>query len=1111
MVLVDVDIAQEADDMFIEASGTAPQFQYILTGHSTAPTIRTVRNGTPTSSFAGTRVFYLFKGITIPMGSTIDDATFTIQGVENLTATTIPSVSIGAVNNSQPQFITTSNNTFTASQGQWNTPLIGNVTFTIASSSFTGGPEPMVTDVKTMVQDLVNAFDYVDDSMMFRIGMVPFTVNQAGTKNGVNVTIFDIGATSSANLIINYTEAGCNSDLCDDFNEYAVSKLPTFREKFNFSTQALADASWVSSDTALIRVDPATERLNFNWTNHFLSDTIYHDLGSTVSQTDWTLRCKATFPDVGEVTINAFCIGLYDSNAQDSGVVQDGVTIFMSNVVALRVYDNETLLGGTISPAQTQPTANVPVFWELKRIGGDTFRFTQYSDSNYSVIIDSEEVTGIAPTVDGLRFIKCLNRNDFPTASESIGGFFEDIEFWNDGQQGDKTFPTDFTQKEETFFDNMFSGVNFTIITNAPGGDFNFGGSVLDTKDDTDGLNHSAIHALPDPLSNTKWVMRVRVSPRILTLATTNEAVLHIGAFDSDETVNSATAQDFLGFTLRVGIGGSSWDLKDTDGVAPNVTAPDTSSIDTPIAFTDRFIEISRTSATTYQAKLFTDVDYTDLIDTITGACSATTDGLSFIGVKANTNVDATAVAEAFIVEMALWNGTGEISNWTQVSPSSKIALNNFRVNPDGGIATFEPSEIIWDVNDVSTNNAISHDLQSSIGFNADDDNWTLRAKVIVNNVVAGTSADTNRLYLGLFDSDQSVDSNTAQDGLFIGFARGITANEIGLYHRDGVILDANSDVAFTTTITPTTFFVEIKRTSATSVAISLFSESTYTTLIETQTATIPAGITSLRFIKAQNRSTLTGDSTLDGTIDDLEFYNGVSVPKTPIFETKDHEDLFIADNFTNMNGTKVTVNTTTQVIDWSSSVNAVYNEGEFNDIIGKTINTDRWALRCKLVINTATAGGDTTANDLFIGFSDDGTSLPQVGQDFIGWRWGLNNPDGVIRTITSDGLALNSSPGGAGIIFLTPITTGTFYLETIRNGSNIVGTIYSDPDFTQVIESVTEPIEVGITGLRFLKVMVSNVDGSANSTFDGTIDNIQFWDGQVAKNHENKWRKTDP
>jgi len=246
--------------------------------------------------------------------------------------------------------------------------------------------------------------------------------------------------------------------------------------------------------------------------------------------------------------------------------------------------------------------------------------------------------------------------------------------------------------------------------------------------------------------------------------------------------------------------------------------------------------------------------------------------------------------------------------------------------------------------------------------------------------------------------------------------------------------------------------------------------------------------------------------------IDDVEIYDGVlSVPPKRLgsqqgditfqdnFELKPvtFSDDFTTDNFTNIAGTKVLVNTGTGVIDWSSSVNAVYNEGEFIDILGEPINTDNWILRMKLVINTVIAGLDTTSNDLYIGLSNN-TALPNAVQDFIGWRWSMNNPDGVIRTLgeLSNNSIINGNPGGGGTIYDQTVTTGTFFIETKRSGSNVTGTIYSDASFTTVIESITSPINVGITGLRFLKVMVGNPDGSGNHTYDGTIDDIQFYNG---------------
>jgi len=1105
-------------------------------------------------------------------------------------------------------------------------------------------------------------------------------------------------------------------DFTDDFSTYAVSKLPTFRDNFNYSTQDLGDASWVSSDTALIRVDPVNEELDFDWTNHSVSDRIYHDLGFTISETDWVLRCKATFSNVGENTINGYCIGLYDSNAQDSGVVQDWVHIFMSDTINLRFGDNSDLLSGAgvvESSALTLPTVGVPVFWELKRIGGSIFRLTQYSDSNYSVIIDSVELTGVPTTVDGLRFIKCLNRNDAGVGQ--ITGTFDDIEFWDqrlmptffdnfttdnwvdtglgfgvntgtevldgsvqldgndnhtsfdlqtilgttvdddrwvlrfrvkilslvagsstgftfavsdteaggalgiiqdsvsgafdlfpsipvqgyglgntsgddaplpiqafpaskiavsistDGstdyfvelkrlsstqvsmrvfteasfttplaglsqrtivstiqnlrfikffdreitqsgsmtfevddiefyngvssvtglgsQQGDITFQDDFVLKPVTFSDDFTT--DQWVDTDPTNIGVNISTEKLEFDMKLDGTNDTSVFDLGiNGISDSEWILRGVIRFSTLT-SSVDGRTPYIMLTSGDETINSN-----LGVEDKIGW---NFDFDDTDQrlvllEADNQISQFVNSFAlVPTIATDFFWELKRVGST-ITIRIYSDPDYTNQIGIVTSTLTGSPVNLRFIKVGNSSSSETASTIIGTIDDVEFYNGTSTLTDWT--GTGTKMVLNT------------STKEVDWDGVRDGTNHAISHDLQKSIGVNADDDNWTLRWKWLPVNTTAPTT-DPNYIYMALSDSDDSVASSSAQDFVTVFFQRGVTNFDI-IGNAGTTGFHVAGDIVFTEGLwsAGTPIYVEMKRTSVGQFEISLYSDSAFRNLIERQISTnIDATVNGLRYIKIQNRTQSASDGSFDGIIDDIEFYNGVSVPRTPIEEVKDHEDFFIADNYTNMNGTKVGVNTTTQVIDWSSSVNAVYNEGEFNDIIGKEISTDRWTLRCKLVINTVTAGGDTTANDLFIGFSDDNTSLPQNAQDYIGWRFGMNNPDGIIRTVTSDDLAINSSPGGGGNIFSTPITTGTFYLETKRIGSDIIGTLYSDPDFTQVIEAVTEPIEVGITGLRFLKVMVSNVDGSANSTFDGTIDDIQFWDGQDAKEHKNIWK----
>jgi len=347
-----------------------------------------------------------------------------------------------------------------------------------------------------------------------------------------------------------------------------------------------------------------------------------------VSETDWTLRCKATFSNIGEVTINTFPIGLYDSNAQDSGVVQDFVYIFMSDIIQLRVGDGETLLAGTVGTPSTltAPTINVPVFWELKRIGGSTVKLTQYSDSKYTEIIDSAEVTGVSSTVDGLRFIKCLNRNDFTPGQ--VTGIIEDVEFYN----GVAVPRTPITEPIKLFEDTVVTDKGW-VTTDATAMAVNLTTQVLDINVLRDSTQDAIAFDLgAGVLSETRWGLRFKYDITAIDPVNTATKRIACGLFDTDQTASIGSPQDYIGVNFQLA----------TDTViilsnATNNSNPQSLSFGT--IFTSvitqvqtYYIEIIRISATSYSVEIFSDPDYSislekQTIDNISSAIS----GLRFI------------------------------------------------------------------------------------------------------------------------------------------------------------------------------------------------------------------------------------------------------------------------------------------------------------------------------------------------------------------------------------------------------------------------------------------------------------------------------------------------
>ena len=101
------------------------------------------------------------------------------------------------------------------------------------------------------------------------------------------------------------------------------------------------------------------------------------------------------------------------------------------------------------------------------------------------------------------------------------------------------------------------------------------------------------------------------------------------------------------------------------------------------------------------------------------------------------------------------------------------------------------------------------------------------------------------------------------------------TANDMGI--KTGVGGDWSSGGAttlFSTVPSVTKYYVELKRTSETSITLSLYSDSSYSSLVETATSTISA-TGSLRYFSIQTSDSSSASSAIIGSVDDVLFYNG--------------------------------------------------------------------------------------------------------------------------------------------------------------------------------------------------------------------------------------------
>jgi len=174
-----------------------------------------------------------------------------------------------------------------------------------------------------------------------------------------------------------------------------------------------------------------------------------------------------------------------------------------------------------------------------------------------------------------------------------------------------------------------------------------------------------------------------------------------------------------------------------------------------------------------------------------------------------------------------------------------------------------------------NTNDASSYDLQIALGsgVNADNEKWVLQ--YVQNHTSVYTSGNGNRLWFGISDSP----SSTAQNGThqFIGLYQNFDyTSKYGAIGVDGGALP-QSNTATVVPATGTDYYTRITRVSSTSMRVQIWTGGYDQTVFYDETLTIASTLVDLRYIWIGNFMSSAGGNSITGTIDNLEFYNGVS------------------------------------------------------------------------------------------------------------------------------------------------------------------------------------------------------------------------------------------
>lgn len=241
MVLIDVDIDLGIRDGHVNRNPPATTPTYALTNSDSFIEIF------KTTGIQESRGFLIFRGITIPQFSTIDDATLSI-GIQNAGYTPVThTITVEAIKSNDPATPTSGTGGVKVFTG---TKATANAQTTVPmTTQHTGGNfGTIATDVKNIVQELVNAFNYNNEKMFFTTKTSTINANRA------EIYPFELGTGSQlANLTINFTSTQVCEPTSDISNVGAWEDTTFGNSDTNLFDELDEGAFTPDDDTSAVR------------------------------------------------------------------------------------------------------------------------------------------------------------------------------------------------------------------------------------------------------------------------------------------------------------------------------------------------------------------------------------------------------------------------------------------------------------------------------------------------------------------------------------------------------------------------------------------------------------------------------------------------------------------------------------------------------------------------------------------------------------------------------------------------------------------------------------------------------------------------------------------
>ena len=448
------------------------------------------------------------------------------------------------------------------------------------------------------------------------------------------------------------------------------------------------------------------------------------------------------------------------------------------------------------------------------------------------------------------------------------------------------------------------SDSNWTVT----GSDYAINSGVIDWE----GVRSSSVKGIHIDLgagniSDTKWVLRFKMVTDASSVGTSGSNIIYIAVSDAGVQSHLTGSEDSLGYYERSHSGGAhkqTVGYGDGQNLLENVNDFNTNNPSTGT----KYIEMKRTSATSFTVTRYSDEFVTTLETAKTITIPSTVQSLRYIKIQNKEESPAGGTFNGTISNVQFWNDTttagvivkdylanvqsgsrfeetdtrkiyyGALGDGSADFTSDFSSSTGWTSSDTGAISVDTGNEdISWTVSR-GTNDSMSYDLGAG---NVSDTAWILRWRTRWSNL---SNSATNQQWIGISSLDYSNAHNIAQD--FLGTMSvkfgidGVRSTE-----ADGEALPASGDVAWTSPArsTNTWYYFELKRTSSTSFEFSVSSTASYSKdLYDSGSLTCVSTITGLRYIKLSNENAGTGSDGTASETKDFKFWNGVtSVPQT--------------------------------------------------------------------------------------------------------------------------------------------------------------------------------------------------------------------------------------